>query len=104
MARNVLSSWGGHVVFVLAGFVMPRLIDVRIGQVSLGLWDFSWSMVSYFGLAQVGVGSSVNRYVAKYRAANDVESLNRTVSSVNVIQMFATLLAQEAGCSFMKST
>jgi len=93
MVRNVLSSWGGHVVFVLAGFIMPRMIDARLGQVSLGLWDFSWSMVSYFGLAQVGVGSSVNRYVAKYRTANDVESLNRTVSSVNVIQMFATLLA-----------
>jgi O-antigen/teichoic acid export membrane protein len=101
MARNVLSSWGGHVVFVIAGFIMPRLIDDRLGQVSLGLWDFAWSMVSYFGLAQVGVGSSVNRYVAKYRAANDVESLNRTVSSVNVIQMFSTLLALAITASLM---
>jgi O-antigen/teichoic acid export membrane protein len=93
MARNVLSSWGGHAVFVVAGFVMPRLIDSRLGQVSLGLWDFAWSMVSYFVLAQVGVGSSVNRYVAKHRAVNDVASLNRTVSSVNVIQMCSAVLA-----------
>ncbi len=101
MARNVLAGWGGHAVSIAAGFVMPRLIDARLGQVSLGLWDFAWSTVSYFMLAQVGVGSSVNRYVAKYRAVNDIEGLNRTVSSVNVIQMFATLLALAATAALM---
>jgi O-antigen/teichoic acid export membrane protein len=93
MAWNVLVSWGGHAVFVAAGFVMPRLIDSHLGQVSLGLWDFGWSLVSYFVLAQLGVASSVNRYVARHRAAGDVAGLNRTLSSVNVIQMVATLIA-----------
>ena len=92
LAHNVLASWGGHLVFIVAGFAMPRLIDSHLGQASLGIWDFGWSIVSYFVLAQVGVGSSVNRYVAKYRSVHDVESLRRTVSSVNVIQMGATLL------------
>lgn len=92
LAYNVLASWGGHLVFIVAGFAMPRLIDSHLGQASLGIWDFGWSIVSYFVLAQVGVGSSVNRYVAKYRSVHDVEGLRRTVSSVNVIQMGATLL------------
>jgi len=93
MAWNVLATWGAHLVFIIAGFLMPRLIDRRLGQVSLGVWDFGWSMVSYFALAQVGVGSSVNRYVARFRAMGDVEGLRRTVSSVNVIQMASTALA-----------
>ena len=93
MAWNVLTTWGAHLVFIVAGFLMPRLIDRRLGQVSLGVWDFGWSMVSYFALAQVGVGSSVNRFVAKFRATGDVEGLNRTVSSVNVIQMGSTAIA-----------
>ena len=92
MVYNVLASWGGHLVFIIAGFAMPRLIDSHLGQASLGIWDFGWSIVSYFVLAQVGVGSSVNRYVAKYRSIHDVEGLRRTVSSVNLIQMAATLL------------
>src|SRR5688572_8715100 len=92
MARNVLASWGGHAVFVIAGFLMPRLIDAHLGQVSLGLWDFAWSVVSYFVIAQVGVGSSVNRYVAKHRSVGDIESLNRSVSSVNLIQLASTAL------------
>lgn len=86
---NILSSWGGHLVFIVAGFVMPRMIDRRIGQASLGIWDFSWALVNYFSFANLGVGSSVNRYVAKLRAAGDVEGLNEAVSSVFLVQLAA---------------
>jgi O-antigen/teichoic acid export membrane protein len=93
MAWNVLASWAGHLVFIAAGFIMPRLIDRHLGQTLLGVWDFGWSIVSYFGLAQVGVGSSVNRYVAQYRSHGDVAGLRRTVSSVSAIQLAATIFA-----------
>ncbi len=92
MAHNVLVSWGGHIVYIVAGFIMPRLIDRHIGQSALGVWDFGWSLVSYFGMAQVGIGSSVNRYVARYRAAHDTTSLNRAVSSVMCIQILAGIM------------
>lgn len=87
LVRNVITSFAGHFVFVVLGFVMPRIIDGQIGQASLGVWDFSWSFVSYLGLAMVGIGSSVNRYVAKFRSENDVVALNRLVSSVIGIQI-----------------
>jgi O-antigen/teichoic acid export membrane protein len=89
MAWNVFTSWGGHMVYIVAGFIMPRMIDRHVGQTALGVWDFGWSIVSYFVLAQVGVGSSVNRYVAKHRAVGDLEGLRRTVSSVTCIQAAA---------------
>jgi O-antigen/teichoic acid export membrane protein len=88
LAGNVAWSWGGHLVFVVAGFVMPRFIDRHVGQEALGVWDFGWSFVSYFTMASIGIGSSVNRYVAKHRAAGDVEGLNRTVASVMCINLF----------------
>lgn len=91
IARNVLASWGGHMVFIIAGFILPRYINDHIGQTSLGVWDFSWSIVNYFGLATIGIGSSVNRYVAKYRAENDMTSLNRAMSSVMCVQMLVTV-------------
>lgn len=86
MAWNVVASWLGHSVFVVAGFFLPRIIDRHLGQTGLGIWDFGWSLVSYLGIAQVGVGSSVNRFVAKRRAQHDTEGLNRTVSSVMLLQ------------------
>ena len=87
IASNVLYSWAGHLVFIAAGFVMPRMIDHHVGQFSLGIWDFCWSFVHYLTLASLGVGSSVNRYVAKYRAAGDTEGLRKTLSSVFCIQL-----------------
>jgi O-antigen/teichoic acid export membrane protein len=88
-ARNVITSFIGHLVFIVAGFIMPHQIDQKIGQVGLGIWDFGWTAVNYFFLAQIGVGVSVNRYVARYRAARDNEGLNRIISSVIGLQFVA---------------
>lgn len=85
MVSNVIFSWGAHSVFIIAGFIMPRMIDRRLGQELLGIWDFSWSLVSYFQLVQAGIASSVNRYVARYRAAGDMLGVNRVVSSATCI-------------------
>jgi len=85
MVANVLASWAGHFVFVVAGFVLPRMIDSFAGQEALGVWDFSWSLVAYFILVQGGIVSSINRYVARYRATGDMESVNRAVSSVSFV-------------------
>ncbi len=89
---NVLASWAGHFVFIVAGFIMPRQIDRHIGQVGLGVWDFGWTAVNYFFLAQIGVGVSVNRYVARYRSAHDSEGLNRMISSVMLLQFAAACI------------
>jgi len=92
LVSNVLFSWAGHLVFVVAGFIMPRMIDRRLGQELLGVWDFSWSLVQYFGLVQAGVGSSVNRYVARYRAAGDIVGVNRIVSTAFCLLSISGLL------------
>jgi O-antigen/teichoic acid export membrane protein len=96
MAWNVLTSWAGHGVFVVAGFLLPRIIDRKVGQEALGVWDFAWSLVSYFGLAEIGVGSSLSRYVAKYRAAGDVARLRSAASSVMLVQLASATLALAA--------
>jgi len=86
MVWNVIVSWASQLVFIAAGFIMPRMIDRKLGQTTLGIWDFSWSMVAYFGLIQVGVGASVNRYVAKYRARKEMRLVSSVVSSVMFLQ------------------
>ena len=93
LARNVVWSWAGHLVFVVSGFIMPRMIDSHIGQRSLGIWDLCWSLVNYIGLASFGIGTAVNRNVARYRAAGQVEELCRAISSVVVIQAVVGIVA-----------
>ncbi len=89
ITANVIASWAGQLVFIAAGFVLPRFMDRHLGQVALGVWDFAWSVVGYFGLVQAGVGSSVNRYVAKYRSAGDTEGLQCAMASVNCVLLTA---------------
>lgn len=81
IVTDVLSNWGGFFIFVVSGVVMPRLIDHRLGQELLGIWDFSWSLVAYAGLLGLGLTSTVSRYVARYRELNDTEGLNRVVGA-----------------------
>jgi O-antigen/teichoic acid export membrane protein len=85
LAWNVLTGWASYAVFLVAGFVLPRCIDRYTGQAALGVWDFAWSLVAYFGLLQVGLGSTVNRFVASLRAAGDLEGLRRMVSTVTAM-------------------
>jgi O-antigen/teichoic acid export membrane protein len=89
MFGNVAASWAGQIVFIVAGFIMPRQIDHHLGQAGLGVWDFGWTVVNYFYLTQIGVGMSVNRYVAKHRAVGDVQGLTRTISAAFCLQMAA---------------
>lgn len=98
MAWNVIASWIGQMVFVVAGFVMPRFMDRHIGQAALGVWDFGWSLVSYLSLAQGGIGSSVNRFVARHRAQSDQAGVNRAVASVMCVQMAATAIVLLLTC------
>jgi O-antigen/teichoic acid export membrane protein len=87
ISRNVLTSWLSHTIFIAFGFVMPRMIDETLGQEQLGIWDFGWSIVSYLSMAMMGIGSSVNRYVARYRAAEKNAELSQIVSSVHALQL-----------------
>ena len=92
LVRNVGASYAGHAVFIVFGFVMPRAIDEQVGQAALGVWDFSWALVNYLNIAMIGIGSSVNRYVARYRAAGDELSLNKTISTVVAVQLAIAVL------------
>ena len=92
LVRNVLVGWGSQLVFIIAGFIMPRMIDDRLGQEVLGVWDFSWSLLSYFYFVQAGIASAVNRYVGKYWALQDIGGINRIVSSATCVLIFAGLV------------
>jgi len=80
MFRNVGANWLGHFVFIVGGFLLPRMIGDHLGQERLGVWDFGWATVSYLNLLTVGIASSVNRYVAKFRTTAQWTEMSKTVS------------------------
>ncbi len=91
IVKNVLTGWVAYMIFMVAGFIMPRLIDNYEGQVALGIWDFSWTFVNYLSMSGLGLASALNRYVPRYRTTGELEKLNQTVSTVVMLQVFIAL-------------
>lgn len=92
IAWNVITSWAGHVVFVISGFALPRAIDAFVGQTMLGVWDFAWSLVNYFKVAMIGAPSALNTYIARYRVEGNFDAMSRVVSSVQVFAAAVCIL------------
>lgn len=90
--RNVLFTWGGYVFNLAAGFILPRLVTEHLGQTTLGIWDFAWSMVGYLGMMELGIGHSVDRFLAQDRARGDVTGLTRNLSSMSACMQALGLL------------
>ena len=89
-AWNLFISWSSQLVLIFSGFLMPRLVDDKIGQVALGVWDFGWSFVSYLALLGFGMGACFNRYIAKSRAAGDFVRLNEIANSAVFVQILVS--------------
>ncbi len=102
MVRNTIVSWLSQLALIFSGFVMPRLMDETIGQAALGIWDFCWSFVNYLNLLSLGIGSSINRYVARYRTRSEWDKLNTLVSTTVVVQglLGATVFAATVSISY----
>ena len=49
-----------------------------LGQAEYGLYSLALSTVSYLSLLNLGLGNTINRYIAKYRAEKDTESKEKT--------------------------
>lgn len=87
LIRNVVVGWASQLLVIITGFFMPRIIDQELGQVTVGIWDLAWSLVAYLSLTQLGIASSLNRYVATYLASNDLHALKVATSTVVCIQL-----------------
>ena len=79
--KNVGSSWFALGINVLVGIFISPYILHRLGDDAFGLWVLIFSVTGYYGLFDLGIRSSIVRYVAKYSAVDDHEQLNRLIST-----------------------
>lgn len=92
LTLGVVSNWASHAVFLVSGFFLPRMIDHRLGQDVLGVWDFAWSLTAYTQLLALGVSSAISRNVARCRETRDAEGLTRVYSAAMAMLNASALL------------
>jgi O-antigen/teichoic acid export membrane protein len=79
--RNVGSSWFALGANVMVGIFLSPYIIHHLGDDAFGLWVIIFSVTGYYGLFDLGIRSSIVRYVAKYSATGEHEELNRLVNT-----------------------
>jgi O-antigen/teichoic acid export membrane protein len=79
--KNVGSSWFALGVNVLVGIFLSPYILHRLGDEAFGIWILIFSITGYYGLFDLGIRSSIVRYVARYSAVNDGDELNRLINT-----------------------
>jgi O-antigen/teichoic acid export membrane protein len=81
IVKNVGSSWFALGINVLVGIVLSPYILHRLGDAAFGIWILIFSLTGYYGLFDLGIRSSIVRYVSKASATHDLESAAQTVNT-----------------------
>lgn len=100
LVRNTLANGAGAVIGILVGLgLTPFMID-RLGLTAYGVWTLSLTLAfsgGYAALAELGVEGATVRYVAEATADEDLDTVNRTVSTtLLVFCVIAAVLAPVA--------
>ena len=99
VVKNISSSWFSLGLNVLVGIFLSPYILHHLGDTAFGIWVLIFSVTGYYGLFDLGVRSSIVRYVSKYAATDDREGLAKLVntslfsySCIGVLSMAVTVV------------
>lgn len=81
LTLNALSNWVALAVNVAIAFFLIPAILAHLGEKRFGMWMLVSSVVGYFGLLRLGVGTGVFRYVPLFRGKGNADQVNAVVSA-----------------------
>lgn len=81
---------------IIPFFYTPVMLRI-LGQSEYGLFSLSNSVIGYLSLLNLGLGSTIIRYIAKFRAENDKESVQNVLGFMLLVYAFLALMVVFAG-------
>jgi O-antigen/teichoic acid export membrane protein len=81
IVKNAAANYSHMAAQVAATLLLTPLMLNRLGAELYGVWALTYAVVGYFEMAELGVTSATVRYVAEYRAKQDWNALNKTIST-----------------------
>jgi len=93
IARSVVSNWLAMAASMAVAFFLSPFLVHRLGNAAYGVWILAISSVQYFGLLDLGMRSSVLRYVSKGYTTHDHEAASEAFSGAFWVRVqISTLL------------
>jgi O-antigen/teichoic acid export membrane protein len=81
LLRGVSTRWLRMGTNILVGILLTPFVLHRLGDEGWGLYVLIFSLTGYFGLFDLGITASVQRYVAWFVARNEDENVNHYVNT-----------------------
>jgi O-antigen/teichoic acid export membrane protein len=79
--KNVSSNGIALAITVVVGIFLSPFILHRLGDAAFGIWVLIFSITGYYGLFDLGIRSSLVRYVSKAKAIGDQQYLGKVIST-----------------------
>lgn len=87
------------IILLVSTMVITPLLIARLGKEGYGVWILVGQVIAYLGILDLGVGSSIARFVAKYNARNDYTNISCIINSAiflflisSILMIFVTLI------------
>lgn len=89
---GIILSYLTIVVVNVAGLISTPIIVRSLGAEQYGLYLLLGSLISYIALLDLGMTSTITRFVAKYKAQNDLENEQKLFSIIFRVVIFIILM------------
>ncbi len=93
--NTVLMSLRTLVIFAV-GFLMLPLLLHRIGNAPTGLFVFATTLTGYFTAVELGIATSVTKYIAEFRVLDAHERINSMLRGSLLLMIAIGLLVAAA--------
>lgn len=82
IAKNIVSNSLNFFIATIIPILLTPFLIHKLGNSHYGLWILINSVIGYYGLLDIGISSSITRYVSKYLADGDESNLNSFINTV----------------------
>ena len=97
LRSGVVLSYINMALGMMIPFLYTPVMLRMLGQAEYGLYSLSNSVISYLSLLSVGFGTTIIRYIAKYRAEDDQDKLRRTYGFFILLYVFLAFVVLVCG-------
>ena len=87
LVRNAAANWALLASSIAYSLLVTPWVVRALGTEGYGVWSFLNGLTAYADLFYLGLGASLVRYLAEYRALNDLRSMRRLCSVVFTIYL-----------------
>src|SRR4051812_13370433 len=93
LLKSVMSNWFGLLVLGLISFGLTPLLIHFLGDVQFGMWVLVSSITDNYGLLDIGMRQTLQRFVARSKVADDPDTVNEIFSTALAVTLiFAAVI------------